>query len=373
MRLRYLVKVLATGAAAEQHRFDDMSVVTGANHDGGAGGAGASPGGGGGGGSGGPLSNGSAGQIGSSGGAGGNAGTGGITTGKGGHGGTDAPLTAGQPGKNPGGGGGGGEFFLKGGFGGDSRVSLTYYQTPAFKSAVVHRPGFDAPDTFCPLVPLNGNDVPDGTTEYQVPQLIAGTAARFGNPDKPFTVSVYAVSAGWHTPTNARTVTVTVNQYEQAGSVNYPVSIVRSVTPNNLASPLCLLGEVTLPSTAMPDDNTAAYFTLAITSADTADRFQDILLLDTLGSTVIVEAPNAYTSMWIDEPPPTVDLGNIMASQFDRTDAVSVLAYATVSGPPLHVSPFGNQSLLCYVADAAMTSPSVELVHFPRWLIERLS
>jgi len=374
-RLRRLVK-WDSPLAGEDHYVDDWSLQEGVQHDGGAGGAGnttPSSTGAGGGGSGGPTGSGGAGGTGASGGAGGAAGSGGQPSAAGGRGAIWTPFVVlPQPGFAPGGGGGGGVNGIGGGNGAHGEVDLWYNQSAPFKTAVVHRPGFDAVDTFCPFVPMNSSDTPDGTTEYQIPMLIAGSPARFGSHDKPFTVTVYLVSASWHNPSAARTVTATIRQYEQAGGTVYPVSVSRSVTPNNLASPLVLLGELTLPDHAMPDDNTQAYFTVSPTSTDTADRLQDCLLLDTLGSTVIIESPTAYTSYWVDEPPPTVDLGNIMGSQFDRPDAVSVLAYATVSGPPLHVSPFGNQSLLCYVADTALSAPSAEIVHYPRWMLERL-
>jgi len=374
-RLRRLVK-WDSPLAGEDHYVDDWSLQEGVQHDGGPGGAGSNAGGlpgAGGGGSGGPTGSGGAGQASSVGRAGGAAGSGGQPSAAGGSGAVAVVGGPGTAGGSPGGGGGGdiltNSYVSRGGSG---EVDLWYNQTAGFKTAVIHRPGFDAVDTFCPFVPMNSSDTPDGTTEYQVPMLIAGSPARFGSHDQPFTVSVYVVSTSWH-GTAARTVTLTVRQYEQAGGTVYPVSISRSVTPGSLASPLVLLGELTLPDHAMPHDNTQAYFTVAVTSGDTADRFQDCLLLDTLGSTVIIESPTAYTNYWIDEPSPTVDLGNIMGSQFDRPDAVSMLAYATVSGPPLHVSPFGNQSLLCYVADTAASAPSAELTHFPRWLLERLA
>jgi hypothetical protein len=234
---------------------------------------------------------------------------------------------------------------------------------------VVHRPGFDAPDTFAPFCQLNINDVPDGTTEYSLPALIDGSAARFGDPDKPFTVSVFLVSSSWHTPSAARTVTAVITQYEQRGGVSYPATISRSITPSNLKSPLCLLGELTLPVSAMPHDNTGGYFTIKVTSGDTADRFQDALFLDTLGSTAIIEAPNGYTAFWIDEPAGSAEIGNVMASVTSRASAVSVLGNTALSGPPVQVDPFGNQTLLAYSPTGA---PACQLIHSPKWLLERL-
>jgi len=75
--------------------------------------------------------------------------------------------------------------------------------------------------------------------------------------------------------------------------------------------------------------------------------------------------------MWIDEPAIDREIGNIMASQFDRGDAVSVLAYATVSGPPLSVDPQGScQALLVYSVEGA---PSAELTYWPRWMLDRIA
>jgi hypothetical protein len=60
-----------------------------------------------------------------------------------------------------------------------------------------------------------------------------------------------------------------------------------------------------------------------------------------------------------------------MGSVFDRNDAVSVLQYATVSGPPLHVDPLGNQTLMLYAADAAAGAPSAQMTYWPRWFFDR--
>jgi hypothetical protein len=373
---RAVIKVAATGGASEVHYADDMSLVSGLEQPGGNGGNGSGQNGAGGGGAGGPSG---AGSTGNNGGVGGNAGGngGGGDAGKGGQGG--ASLQDGSSGKTAGAGGGGaggGSPFPPGaGYGANSEVAVTYQVTAGFKTLVLHRPGYDAPDTFSPWVQLNTADLPDGTTEYPLPAPIPGSAARFGDPDKPFTVSVYLVVSAWHAGTlgAARTVTATITQYEQAGGTSYPLSITRSIVPNTLASPLALLGELTLPVSAMPHDNTGGYFTVKITSSDTADRFQDLLLLDTLGSTVIVETPQGglgYTQFWVDEPAGIADIGNVMASLTDRASAVSVLQYTRLSGPPIHVDPLGNQTLLAYAPEGA---PACELVHFPRWLIERLA
>jgi hypothetical protein len=275
-----------------------------------------------------------------------------------------------KAGKTAGGGGAGAANplpgTLAGGKGANGAVALTYTQTAGSKTIVIHRPSFDAPDTLSPYVALNSGDTPDGGTEYQVPSLIAGQPGRFGS-----TYTIYLVNASWNNPSASRTLTVTVNHYEQQGGTNYPQSTSRSVTPNNLNSQLVNMGELTIPDHSIPDDNTNAFFTVTITSGNTADSFQDVLFLDTLGSSVIIESPSAYVSYWIDAPEGSLDMGGVYGSMFDRGDAVSVLAYAQVSGPPMTVDPYGNQALLLYSADAQ--APSAELTFFANWMLERLS
>jgi len=158
--------------------------------------------------------------------------------------------------------------------------------------------------------------------------------------------------------------------YEQAGGTSYSQTTqVRSVVPNNLASKLVNLASLTIPDHAVNSDNTQAFFTVTVLSSDTADRFQDVLFLDTQGSTIIIESPVGYTSYWIDEPAVDREIGFIGGSQFDRGDAVSVMAYAKVSGPPLHVDPLGSAQLFLYVADAA--APSAQMTYYPRWQLDR--
>lgn len=369
VRYRVLSRTLAAGAAAEVHWTDTVTSTSGRHHDGGAGGAGSG---------GGPCAGGGGGSAGvtGAGGAGGGAATGAGGTGGGGLAGTgglgaQANGLPGQAGKAAGGGGGGAsnDVFhasMPGGKGAPGAVALTFYQTLGCKTLVIHRPGYDSPDTLSPFVMLSSADVPDGTTEYVVPSLVAGTPARFGS-----TYTVMLVSSSWNNPSASRTITVTVRHYEQLGGLAYAQQIPLAVTPSSLKSQLVNLGEVTIPDHLLPDDNTNGYFTITVGSTNTGDRFQDCLFLDTLGSTIIIQSPNPYVNYFIDEPPTDKGLGNIMGSMFDRPDAISVLAYADVSGPPMTVDPLGNQTLLIYCAD--QSAPSAELTMFPRWMADRLS
>jgi hypothetical protein len=309
-------------------------------------------------------------------GAGGAAVTGG---GKGGSGADGFPALVGA---SPGGGGGGSVTtvapWLRGGNGGDGLVQLTYTSVALMQTLVAHRPSFYAPPEFTPFVPVPPGDGSAGTIEYPVPSLVAGVAARFGSPHTG-TFSVVAVPYAWSgggTSSSARTITVTVKQYEQSGGQSYSASVAASVVPLNLAqltvphaaTGFAVIGEITLPPNLMPPDNTDTYFTVSIASTTTADQFQDILFLDTMGSTVIVQSPVSYQSLYIDEPDINADLGNVLGTLFDRADAVSILDRAIVSGPPLDVDPYGNRSLLVY----SMEGPAnAQVSYFPRHWAER--
>jgi len=93
--------------------------------------------------------------------------------------------------------------------------------------------------------------------------------------------------------------------------------------------------------------------------------------MDTLGSTVMIESPVAYANYWIDEPTPDREIGFIGGSAFDRSDAVSLMNYATVSGPPLHIDPLGSSVLFVYSADSG--APAAEMTYWPRWMLDRVA
>jgi hypothetical protein len=318
--------------------------------------------GGGGGGAAGSAAGGNTGQTGAAGGAGGFPRV--LPGGQGGHG-----RIGPQNGQHPGGGGGGGlndGVHTAGGYGGNGQITLSYQLPTPFKTLIAHRPGFNAPAELCPFVSMGADDVPDGNTVYPVPTLIPGINARFNG-----TYTVYLVSNVWNNPSAARTLTVTVYAYEQTGGNSYTTATVPlSVVPNNLASPMVNLGELTLPWRLMPADSIDGYFGVAVTSSNTADRLCDVLFLDTQGSTVIIQSANTYVNYFIDAPEPNVSLQGVSASNFDRPDAVSVLDSAFVSGGPLDIDPYGSHQLLVYACEGA---PAVELTYYPRYFLERSS
>ena len=333
-----------------------------------AGGAGSSPGGGGGGSSGGSAAGGNVGATGAAGGAGGAAVAGG---GKGGSG-AKSGFSPG-PGAQPGAGGGGGysgtHFY---GSGASGELILIYNQVTPQQSLIVHRPPVTAPPFLSPFVSPSTGDLPDGTTEYPLVSLVPNVSAQFGG-----TYTVVAAPWSWHSPAVAKTLTITVKQYEQPGGASYSSSVALTFTPSTslvqLTSPnagtgFVIVGEMTLPVQDLPQDNLNAFYTVTVTDSDTADRYMDILFLDTRGSTVIVQSPTSYQNMYLDEPSVDRDIGLIMGSLFDRPDAVSVIDRAIVAGGPVTIDPDGNASLLAYAMEGA---PNCEMIYHPRWWLDR--
>lgn len=248
-------------------------------------------------------------------------------------------------------------------------LALTYTVTGEMATLIVHRPGFDGPPSLCPFVSPNIDDTPNGGTQYLVNSLIPAVNGRFGG-----TYTICAVAYAWNNPTAARNISVTVSQWSPSVAPNAPVSTQTvgplSVTPSTLLSDFVMLGELTIPNKELPPDNLDAYYTVSITDSNTADQFMDILFLDTMGSTVILQCSNDYTNFYVDEPSDMRDVGYVTGSVTDRTGAISVLDEATVTGGPLTVDPYGNQALLVYAIEGA---PAAQVTYYPRWYEDRLS
>jgi hypothetical protein len=289
--------------------------------------------------------------------------------------------TAGSAGSAPGGGGGGADSSgtaEAGGAGAAGKIIITPYASPAFKSLIVHRPAPGSPGMFSPLVSVGGGTgVPNGATEYTMPQPQAGVQADFGG-----TYTVILIASSWNNPTAARTITVTVKQYESSGGTAWPVSTVPvTVSPgvasiigpgNQVNNGILVAGVLTLPVKAVSPDNTGGYYTVSVTDTNTSDRFYDCIFVDSAGQTVVLNEPtNGYIQYFLDEPDPVTDLGRHLGSQLGRPDAVSVMdACPYISGGPLTVPP--NDSLLfAYSADAS--APAIGVSYYPRWFFDRTS
>lgn len=338
-------------------------VSTSAVHFAGGSPAAASTTGGGGGESGGPSGAGNA-AVGQAG------GTGNANAGDGGAGGA-AGNNAGAAGVAPGGGGGGASSTggtVLGGAGAAGKVIITYIQVLVpFKTLIAHLPSPDAPQDLCPFVSVgNGADTPNGLTEYAVPSLVANTLADFDG-----TYSFILTNFSWASGgTTARTVTVTINQYEYAGGPSYSQSLIRTLTPStDVVNGIVNMGELTLPYKDVSPDNTTGFYTVTVTSTQTTDRFLDCLFLDTQGQTVVISASAGYPNMWIDEPTTSRDVGRVLGSAFDRASSISILDQCNLSGGPLTVYP-GDNTLLLYCIEGA---PAAVASYSPRWQNDRLS
>jgi hypothetical protein len=340
-------------------------------HTGGNGGTGGTNGGGGGG-SGGSAAVGTNGTAGASGGTGA---AGVVGGGKGANGATTA-NTPGDGAAPPGGGGGGADSTgtsVAGGSGGNGNIVVTWTPPIApFSTLIAHRPGPASPPELNPCVPIqNTADAPTGI-QYAVPSLVPGVNALFNG-----TYTVVLVNYNWDSPTASRSITVTVNQYEYGGtpgnqqSLNYPLSVTRAVTPaTDITNGIVIMGELTLPVKLIDPSNTSAYFTVSITDTDVNDQFLDVLFLDTQGSTVLVNIPgNQYVNMMIDEPTPDRDLGLVLGSDLDRSQAISIMDSCIISGSPFYISP-GDNLFLAYTVNG---SPNLGVSYLNRWYLERLS
>jgi hypothetical protein len=119
-------------------------------------------------------------------------------------------------------------------------------------------------------------------------------------------------------------------------------------------------------------DNTGAVYTVSINDTNTADRFYDLIFVDTQGQTILINEPTTgYVNYYVDIPDPNVNLGNIMGSQSGRPNAISVLDQTTLSGVCMFLEPADciNQ-LFVYSADAA-AGIAIAVEYYPHWFFDR--
>lgn len=292
--------------------------------------------------------------------------TGGIgPSGDGGNGG--ASNNAGSQGTAPGGAGGGAASTgtaKVGGQGQPGSFVIKYTQVMAnFQTMILHIPGPDAPANLSPFATVgNAADPPDGR-EYNVPSLVAGTLADFDG-----TYAFVLCNFSWNTPAASRTLTVTVRQYEFVGGPSTSQVLTRVLVPNtDVTNGIVDMGFLTLPNRAVPTDNSTGFYTVAVTSTNAADRFTDLLMLDSQGQTVKLDGSEARPNVWVDAPVIGKNMGQIYASSYDRSQAVSISAQCSMSGGPPTVYP-GNQTMMAWCAEGA---PGLVASYFPRWMIDR--
>jgi hypothetical protein len=304
--------------------------------------------------------------------------TGGTAPAGGGSGGTGAAAggnNVGGAGSAPGGGGAGAVSTGGTAAGGAGQPGKAIFTTaPAIvpiKTLMVHAPGYNAPSTFSPLIPVGaGLDPPDGR-EYTIPSPVEGLNARY--------YGTYTIIAFWqtiNTPSASRTHTVTFKQYDYPSGPSTSVSAVRTLTPST-ESPAILNGVVvvdtiTLPARDLAEDQTAAFTTAGVTSTNSSDRCLDIAVIDVTGQLLLVNHATGWPNVWWDPPDTDRDWGRILGSPADRAQAVSVLdSVAALSGGPLIIDPDGPGWLMCYSPDAG--APALTSTFWAAWRDSRLS
>ena len=292
--------------------------------------------------------------------------------GAGGNGGASG-NTVGSAGSQPGGGGGGANSAGTaevGGAGGVGKITITPYAPQAFKSLLVHRPPRGTSKYFQPLVSVGaGADVPNGSTWYTMPQPVTGVNALFGG-----TYTVYLANSSFN-GSGTRTVTVTFRQTEYAGGPTYTTATIPvAFTPSQITNGLLCAGVVNLPVKLIPPDNSQASFAVSVTDTNTADRWLDCIVLDTMGQTMLINEPSTgYATYLLDAPDPNKSLGLIMGTQSDRTAAVSVMGEMTpYSGGPLAIEPADGQNIL-FAYCAGALAPAIGVSYFARWFFDRTS
>jgi hypothetical protein len=290
----------------------------------------------------------------------------------GGAGGAGGPSanTGGSNGSAPGGAGGGGcstGSAETGGSGANGKLIITPYSSQPFKSLIVHRPPLGSLKTYTPLIPVGGGgDAPDGTHQYSVPQPLSGINADFQG-----TYTIYLINSSWN-GSSARTITVTVTQYEFAGGPSYSVSTLPvTVTPSQVTNGIVTAGVLTLPVKQVAADNSGGYYSVSVTDSNTSDRFFEAILLDTQGQTIVINRSGAgYVQYFIDAPDPNLNLGLIQGSNGGRPNAVSVFADCLISGTAIAIEPAdGENMLFAHCPDAL--APAIGLSYNPAWYYDR--
>jgi hypothetical protein len=226
-------------------------------------------------------------------------------------------------------------------------------------------------DVCHPVPRRSSREIVTCTIPVWCPETPNGTWFARRNGKAYFTGNTVILTAyNWDSPSASRAITVQVNQYEYANGPSYPLTLVRTVTPStDITNGIVIMGEMTLPVKDVDPSSTSAFFTVSINDTDAEDQFLDVLFLDTQGSTVIVNIPpgNTYANLFIDEPDAERDLGRILGSDLDRSQAVSVLGNSIVSGSPFYIVP-GDNLFLAYMIEGA---PNLSVNFLCRWYLER--
>ncbi len=182
------------------------------------------------------------------------------------------------------------------------------------------------------------------------------------------TYSMMLAGLLWAHPTVQRTITVTVTQYGYQGGLPYVQTLECVATPSEWPNGVVTLGEMTIPLRELPPENEGAYYTVSVNTGDPDDLTLDLLFIDTMGQSVIINVSGAgYGQYFMDEPTPERDIGVISGTLLDRKESVGVMSSTFVSGGPLTIQP-GNQQIFLYSVDG---SPALQASYYPRWFVDR--
>ncbi len=131
---------------------------------------------------------------------------------------------------------------------------------------------------------------------------------------------------------------------------------------------------MTLPIRDIADDQTAAYFTIKVSSTNSSDRVLDILVLDVRGQLTVINVASGsgFVNYYLDEPDINRDWGRVLGSSYERSQAVSVLdSVLALTGGPLMIDPNGPGWMLAYSPDAG--APALTASFYARWRDSRLT
>lgn len=231
-------------------------------------------------------------------------------------------------------------------------LELAAADASVFTAFVLHTPPEDQDIDAQILIPLDGGDI-DQTVTIDQPN------ARFDG--------TYSVVLGVDTSGGGDvSVTVTIQQYAGVLTVGPATVLTVDYTSGPLVIPV---GEITLPLFAVPDDNDATSFTVQVEITG-ADRFTELMLLDTTGQTVFTDINMINrAALYVDEPDALRSGPSVYGSTTDRTAAVSTIHTCVVSGGPIVFEP-GDNKLLAWVSSDV---PMVTATYYPRWLDERIA
>jgi hypothetical protein len=237
---------------------------------------------------------------------------------------------------------------------GAARTPANLALTPAsgtLTAFVLHSPPIDQDPNVAILSALS-NSLTDQTI------TIAALNSRFRG--------TYAAVLGVDTVgSGSITATITVTQKANGTTVGVAKTITKTYTAGARVIPA---GEVTLPLYDVPDDNTTTSYTVRV-QVTGAERYSEVMLLDTSGQTVLTDSNLAAgaAAVYIDEPSPLQSGSSVFATASDRTAAFGVLGNCFTSGGPILLEPGANK----FLAWVSTNTPVVTATYYPRWPFER--